>query len=137
MNEERPTQLTKWYVPLAFAAGSVLTVIVTAFDRGRSLLMDGLNPSVGLTLIGWTVFGAVTGAWMLLAQSWRNYPREPRLRLAAAYLVVGWGGLFGMSLYTPALSAVLVAALIAAAIVFLAHELEGRQRKQDEGDIFP
>ena len=137
MNEQRSTQLTKWYVPLAFAAGSVFTAIVTAFDRGYSLLMDGLNPSVGLILIGWTVFGAVTGAWILLGQSWRKYPREPRLRLAAAYFVVGWGGLFGMSLYTPALSAVLIAALIAAAIVFLAHELEGRQRTRDEGDIFP
>ena len=99
--------------------------------------MDGISPLVGLLLLGWTVLGIVTGAWIILSYSWKRLAREQRLRLASAYFIVGWGGLIGLSLYTPTLSAVLIAAFIAGAIVFLAHEMEGRRRRQDEGDIFP
>ncbi len=136
MNEERPISLTKWYGLLVFASGSLLTAIVAVFDQGRGP-MSGFSPALGLILLGWLIFGIVTGAWILVAPGWKPIDRGHRRRLALAYFAVGWGGLFGMSAFTPAISAVLIGALIAAAIVVLARELEGRQRKQDKGDIFP
>ena len=136
MNEARSIQTTKWYMLLAVAAGSVLTGIIAALDRGRGPL-DGASPAIGLLLLAWAVLGAVTGAWIVLAHSWRQIAREPRLRLASAYFVVGWGALFGMSIRTPVMSTLIIALGLAVAIVFLAYGLESRWRRQDKGDIFP
>ena len=90
-----------------------------------------------IALLFWTNLSAVTGAWILLAPSWRWLLRETRLRLGLAYFAVGWAGLFGVTLNTPAAVTLMVAVGVAAVIVFIAYKLEDRSRGQDNSDLFP
>ena len=101
MNDEQPIQLGKWYGLLIFAAGSILTAIMSALDFGVGP-MGGRSPGLGITLLAWTIIGGVIGVWILRGHSWRQgVERDTRLRLAVAYFAVSWGGLFGMTLNTP------------------------------------
>ena len=92
---------------------------------------------MGLTVLFWTVLGIVTGAYILIGRGWRAVDRSARVRLALAYLVLVWAGLFAIVMTTPAVVGLVVFLGIAVAIGFIAYGLEHRPRNQDEGEIFP
>lgn len=136
MSDKQPVQLGPWYGLLCFGAGSILTIVIATIDRGWGPL-SGVSPLVGLTVLFWMALGIVTAAYILVGRGWRALERSLRMRLAAAYCVLVWAGLFAMVMTTPAAVGLIVLLGIAAAIVFIAYGLEHRQHKPDEGDIFP
>ncbi|HEY4690535.1 MAG TPA: hypothetical protein VIK33_14575 [Anaerolineae bacterium] len=136
MNDKHPISLGRWYGLLCFGAGSILTIIISTIEQGWGPL-SGIRPMIGMATLFWVVLGGVTGAWILLGRGWRELDRNIRIRLATAYLILGWAGLFSMTMTMPAANGLIIFLSITAAIVFIAHGLEGRQRKHDEGDIFP
>ncbi len=136
MSDKQPVQLGPWYGLLCFGAGSILTIVIATIDRGWGPL-SGISPLVGLTVLFWTVLGIVAAAYILIGRGWRALERSIRMRLAAAYCVLVWAGLFAMVMTTPAAVGLVVLLGIAAGIVFIAVGLEHRSRNRDEGEIFP
>ena len=58
MDDEQPIQLGKWYGLLIFAAGSILTAIMSALEFGFGLMggrsvgpMGGRSPGLGITTL--------------------------------------------------------------------------------------
>lgn len=136
MHQHQPVYLGPWYGLLCFGAGSLLSIVIETLDSGWGPL-SGIRPLVGLTVLFWTVLGGVTTAYILIGRGWRVVERRSRLRLAAAYIGLVWGGLFAMLMTTPAAIGLVVLLGVIAAIVYIAYGLEHRQRNQDESEIFP
>ena len=84
MNNEQPIQLGKWYGLLIFAAGSILTAIMSALDFGVGP-MGGRSPaseshySPGQSSAVWSArgsFGVTAGD-----RAWNAIPAAPGSRL--------------------------------------------------------
>lgn len=138
MNTEQMVSLDKWRMVLAFAAGSVLTLILSMFGPMTwSSPLNGSTPLLGIALIFWTIQGLSTGAWMILSRRWKQVDRSARLWLSWGFLAIGWGAFVAITITTSIGGVIVVTTLIALAIILTAQAVENRQRKQDEGEIFP
>jgi hypothetical protein len=133
MNSEQPVSLEKWRLILAFSAGSVATVVVSMFGPPTWRQIGALV----VALVFWAIQGLSTGAWIILSRQWKQVDRSVRFRFGWSFLAIGWGAFVAMTITTPIGGVIVVTTLIALAIILTAQAVENRQRKSDEGEIFP